>query len=71
MKENFIHIHIHVPKEPASHTAKKLRRLYRSALAFAGEPSLASYMRCPPISREEKLLTGEMIRRMIHRQEGE
>ena len=37
MKENFIHIHIHVPKEPASHTAKKLRRLYRSALAFAGE----------------------------------
>ena len=37
MKENFIHIHIHVPKEAASHTAKKLRRLYRSALAFAGE----------------------------------
>ena len=35
------------------------------ALAFAGEPSLASYMRCPPISREEKLLTGEMIRRIL------
>ena len=37
MKENSIHIHIHIPKEAASHTAKKLRRLYRSALAFAGE----------------------------------
>lgn len=35
------------------------------ALAFAGEPSLAAYMRCPPIPRDEKLLTGEMIRRIL------
>lgn len=35
------------------------------ALAFAGEPSLVSYMRHPPLSREEKLLSPTMIRNIL------
>ena len=35
------------------------------ALAFAGEPSLKRYMHCPPLSREEKLLSPTMIRNIL------
>jgi len=35
------------------------------ALAFAGEPALEKYMHLPPLPRDEKLLSGEMIRRIL------
>lgn len=35
------------------------------ALAFAGEPPLAEYMRCPPLSREERLLSPRMIETIL------
>ena len=35
------------------------------ALAFAGEPSLMRYMHCPPLSRQEKLLSPAMIRNIL------
>ena len=31
------------------------------ALAFAGEPPLAEYMRCPPLARDERILSPRMI----------
>ncbi|MGM9653567.1 MAG: cation-translocating P-type ATPase [Eubacteriales bacterium] len=35
------------------------------ALAFAGEPPLAEYMRCPPLPRDERLLSRSMIESIL------